>query len=591
MEAQKKVSKGIRRTQIWVELAVLLVVIIVANILSNLYYTRIDLTSEKRYTLTNTSKEIAKKMKEKVYFKLYLDGPMSSKFKQLRNEIRDLAYEFREASGGKFEIEISNPLRYSEKNNEEVKILQKFESIGIFPVRDVDREEDGETSIKNLLPGGEVICGEKVVSVNFLDKDLSINVEENIKRSIQNIEYELANAIKNVTAEKGKQIVFATGNGEMINESIYSFTQELSKSYNLELLNLNVADPNAAAPFADLIKAKPDSAAEVFLHALQRRLNTKDLLIVCKPQQDYSPTELYLIDQFILKGGKVMWLIDPVNIEMDSFSKYSSIMGLDNNLENINELLLRYGVTVGNNLLTDYYCNRIPVSQKGDFANFMYFPLFTSINQTHPITKNLSPVWAQFPATLKLKNRPGLTFTNLLQSSRLTKVINAPATVELQTSFLQARDSSYVLKMNDGIQVSGVLIEGEFGSGFENQKHFTEIPFINRGKSKQIVIADGDVIRNRVSNSRGILPTGYDYFNKITFGNKRFLFNCIDYLIDDNGLIEIRNKDYVLRLLDANKVRNEKTKWQLINLITPVVLVVLLGFVNFFIRKRKYTSR
>lgn len=583
-------GKRVRKTQIWIELAVLLVIIIVVNVLSNMYYTRLDLTSEKRYTLTETSKNLAKKIKEKIYFKLYLDGPMSSKFKQLRNEIRDIAYEFREASGKKFEIEISNPLKNSDKEGDDVKVLQKMESIGITPIRDADQEEEGQTKIKNLIPGAEMISGENVAVINFFSFDVVANVEDNIKRAIQNIEYEIANGIRQVIAEKPQKIAFAMGNGEMVNNNIGSFTLELSKYYDVEALNLNIADPEAGLPFAELMKAKPDSAEHILIHGLQRRLNSKDLLIVCKPEKDYSPTELYMIDQFLLKGGKVIWMIDPVHIEIDSFSKASTVMAMDNGLENINELLLRYGVTVNNALLNDRTCNIIPVDSKGNKTDFMYFPLFTSRNLNHVINKNLGAVWAQFPSTLKIRQRPGITVQNLLVSSPATKVINAPATVELITAFLQARDKDYLAKMTDGVQVTGVLLEGEFTSAFLNQKHYSAIPFINKGKSKQIVIADGDIIRNRVSGSRGMMPTGYDYYNGVTFGNKRFMLNCIDYLIDNNGLIEIRNKDYVLRLLDTNKVRSEKSKWQMINLIIPAIIVILLGFINYFVRKRKYTA-
>lgn len=584
-------KRRLYKTQSLIELVVALVAVIVINALSSFYYKRFDLTQENRYTLSETSRKLSSKIKEKLYFKLYLDGEMSGRFKQLRNEIRDMAFEFREASGGRIEIEVTDPLKDKPKS-EVARILEGFAERGIEPVRDVDMEDGDETRIKYLVPGADLIYQGRTITANFFQFDVSMDIETNIRRAIDNIEYELANALRQCVTTKAKRIVLADGNGEMTDARIGSFTTELSRYYSVEALNLNVADPEAGRPFIKQMEAAPDSADKILLEGLQRRLNTADLLMVVKPLKDYTPAELYLIDQFIMKGGKVIWMIDPVWIEIDSFQRVPTVMAMDRSLENINSSLFSYGVGINSDLLQDLMCNRIPIPAGGrmQMVPFHYFPLFTSKQLSHIITKNLGAVWAQFPATLKVKQKEGVQATPLLVSSVYTRIANAPATVELMTAALTAGDPNIQKQMNGGIKVSGVLLEGTFKSPYRYQRRYTSGKFNESGKSSMVVIADGDVVRNFVSSKGGTFPTGYDRYSQITFANKKFLLNCVDYLIDDNGLIEIRGRETNLRLLDTVKIKDEKTYWQLINVTLPLAGVILFGLLNYFIRRRRYTS-
>lgn len=584
-------KRRLYKTQSLIELVVALVAVIVINALSSFYYKRFDLTQENRYTLSETSRKLSSKIKEKLYFKLYLDGEMSGRFKQLRNEIRDMAFEFREASGGRIEIEVTDPLKDKPKS-EVARILEGFAERGIEPVRDVDMEDGDETRIKYLVPGADLIYQGKTITANFFQFDVSMDIETNIRRAIDNIEYEIANALRQCVTTKAKRIVLADGNGEMTDARIGSFTTELSRYYSVEALNLNVADPEAGRPFIKQMEAAPDSADKILLEGLQRRLNTADMLMVVKPLKDYTPAELYLIDQFIMKGGKVIWMIDPVWIEIDSFQRVPTVMAMDRGLENINSSLFSYGVGINNDLLQDLMCNRIPIPAGGrmQMVPFHYFPLFTSKQLSHIITRNLGAVWAQFPATLKVKQKEGVQATPLLVSSVYTRIANAPATVELMTAALTAGDPNIQKQMNGGNKVSGVLLEGTFKSPYRYQRRYTSGKFNESGKSGMVVIADGDVVRNFVSSKGGTFPTGYDRYSQITFANKKFLLNCVDYLIDDNGLIEIRGRETNLRLLDTVKIKEEKTYWQLINVTLPLAGVILFGLLNYFIRRRRYTS-
>ena len=582
------------RIQSILEFTTLLVIIIVANILGNFYYLRIDLTEEKRYTLSKTSKKLSKELKEKCYFRLYLDGDMSARFKNLRNEIRDVAYEFRELSGGKIEIEVIDP--FEGKQLSEVSgILDDFNQRGVIHQRDIEGEGGNSTTIKNIIPGAEMMYAGKTVAINFYEHDVALDADNNIKRAIDNVEYEIANGLRQCTLDKPKKIAVADGSGEMIDNRVGDFAAELGKYYDVSALNINVADPKSAEPFIDKLKSlsNPEEMGSALINSLQQRLNNNDLLLIIKPAKDYSPSELYLIDQFLLKGGKVIWMIDPVHVEIDSFETNSSIAAMDNQLENINASLFNYGVKMESTLLMDANCNQIPipVGNRPEMIDFYYFPVFMSVSSPHIINKNVGPVWGQFPATLTAKSKTDLNVTPLLSSSPYTKTIQAPANVDLENAYMQSRDDRFRNTLRGGSKLTGVLMEGKFQSPFIYQKHYTGSAFLPNGESKMVVIADGDIMRNGVSGRGGIYPTGYDRFTKTTFANKKFILNCIDYLIDDNGLIEIRAKEKTLRLLDSEKTRLEHTYWQWFNIIAPLFSMMIFGIANNIYRKRKYQIR
>ncbi len=582
----KKTNKKI---QSYINFGVLLLIIIIVNTLSSVYYKRFDLTNEKRYTLSETSIKLAKSLKEKYYFKLYLDGDMSAKFKQLKLEIRDIAYEFREISGKNLEIEIIDPFK-EVKGKEMNEILDVFAQKGIEPVRDMESENPDETKIKYLLPGAELMKDNRTVAINFFEYDVAQTPEENIQRAIDNIEYEIANGLRQVIANQRKNIAVIDGNGEMLDGRVEGFAAELSKYYNVSALNLNTADPESGRPFLKSMEKDPANAGNILVNSLQRRLNLNELIMIIKPIKDYSPTELYLIDQYIMNGGKVMWLVDAVNMEIDSFRNYKEVLAVDYGLENITASLFTYGVGIDNTLLTDLKCNQIPIpaGKRIELVDFPYFPLFGATDMPHIINKNMGTIWCQFPGTLQAKIRTDVTAIPLLSSTPYTKVINIPASVDLENIYMQSRDPKFRETMNQGIKTAGMLLEGKFKSPFVYQKKYTEIPFKAEGTSKMIVIADGDIIRNPVSSSGKFFPTGYDKISQYTFANKKFLLNCIDYLIDNNGLIEIRAKERTLRLLDPEKAKSEKEYWQWYSMTLPIFSIFIFGLVNYFIRRKRY---
>jgi ABC-2 type transport system permease protein len=583
-------KRKLPRIQALTELAVVLATLVIINLLAGQYYSRIDLTAEKRYTLTETSEKLCQKLNDRVYVKLYLSGDMSSKFKRFRNELRDALYEFREASGGKIDIEITDPLE-GKDNKTKSQILDQMEQRGLIPVRDFESEGIDESRFRLLVPGADVVYKDREFSVNFFQYDVSKDPETNINNAIQGLEYELANMVRRCVAENPKKIIIADGSGELSSLQMADLTRELAQYYSVERMNLNVADPESARPFQLDLARNPDSAGLMLMELMQRRLNLADGLIIAKPRQDYSDAELFLIDQFIMKGGKVIWLVDPVAAEIDSLETRSSFLATDMGLSNINAQLFEYGVTLNPNLLMDINANRIP-TPRGEFFTWYYFPLFTSRNLDHPIVKNLGAVWSQFPSTLRAKPRQDVKISNLLVSSPYTKVTGVPARVEFPVVYMQSKDRKFQETMDAGFQTCGVLLEGTFRSPFTFRRKLTSAPFRTECVNSMIVISDGDIARNSVMMRSGKpYPLGYDRFSQITFANKKFLLNCIDYLVDDSGLLEIRSKEFDLRLLDMKKVQDEREYWKWLNMMLPIGFILAFGAFNHFWRTRRYARK
>lgn len=589
-------KKRTHRIKSLIDLTIVIAIVVIANLLSAQYYTKFDLTKEKRYTLSETSKKLAKSVNDYIYIKVYLNGELSSKFKQLKNATLDMLTNFREASGNKIEYEFIDPFA-GKDNKEKQQILQDFEQKGIPPYDDVD-DEDIESQKRNLIiPGAEVFYGTgKSFVINLLKTELGQANEENINQSIENLEYEIAHAIRKCKADQSKRIGFIIGHGELNELQLYDLKKELGSFYRLDNLNIDLRDSAAIALYADKFTENDEENAKIILSGLQNRINQYDAIVVAKPRVDLTREEAFLIDQYMMQGGKSLWFIDALQAEMDSMSKTGRMVAVDYPLENLRELLFHYGVRVNVDLLQDLRCNDIALRDPysaNSYRNFpwVYFPVFTAhpTLSKHPINRNIEGVWSQFGGTIKILNKDNIKATPLLISSDLTKISNAPALVEFSIiDKIRMNDRTFLATFNSGPQVAGVLLEGTFKTAFARRNVRSDLPFIESGKGSIIVIADGDIARNHVSSQGGYLELGKDFITGRFFGNKKFLLNCFDYLLDDSGLIEIRSKEIILRLLDKEKVKEERTYWQFFNLGFPVLLILLFGVVNALLRRRKY---
>ena len=453
---------------------------------------------------------------------------------------------------------------------------------GLQPT-DLRVNKKGESSQLIIFPGALVSYHGKEIPVQLLMAQLQQGSNMVLNNSIQSLEYNLASAIKNLTTAIKPRIAIIEGQGELSDMETIDLHNSLSEFYNVDRVSLNNKINSLA------VRIKTDSSHDVLI-------NKYRAIIIAKPVKPFNERDKFLIDQFIMRGGKVLWLIDPVFASMDSLQKYNSTMGIPNDI-NLEDMLFNYGVRLNINLVQDMNALPIPVKtgQIGnqpqfDYFKWYFFPiLMPSIN--HPVVNGLNAIKTEFLSTLDTVVAPGISKTFLLETSPYSRTVNAPALIDLEILRQQPDERMFT----KGPMPVAVLLEGEFTSAFLYRipPDLAENPSLGfRSKSKptkMIIIADGDLAKNQFHYSQGYpLPLGYDQYTKQTFGNKDLLLNAVNYLCDDSGLISVRSRELKLRLLDTNQVDKQRLFWQLLNILLPVILVSLFGIVKYRIRKRIY---
>ncbi len=570
--------KKIRQDNIY-QLGITMAIIILLAIVSNHLFTRIDLTSDNRYTLSEHTKSMLKDIDDIVYFKVYLDGDLPAGFMRLQNATREILDEFRAYGKDNIQYEFIDPAESPDRRTRNEVFRQLYEK-GIDPTSLQIKEADGGDRQKTIFPGVMVSYRGEEIPVNILKNYVGYSPEGNLNASIQALEYELTFAIHKLTTRIAPKIGFIEGHGELDSMQVNDIAHTLAEFYHLERVPLNGN-----------------------LYSLRDTLNRNkyNLIIIAKPKNAFTEKDKFLIDQYIMNGGRVLWLVDNVNVNMDSLAYSRSTLGLINKL-NLNDQLFRYGVRINPNLVQDMQCAVIPVNtalagQKPKFtpAPWIYFPIIAP-SQNHTITRNLDMVKLQFANIIDTVGEdPNIKKTILLASSKYSRAVTAPILIDLSLISEKIEPSRF----NKSFLPTGVLLEGTFNSVFANRitpllSKNSEIAFKNvSNPTKMIVISDGDIIRNHVhgvGKNMKALPLGYDRFTKQTFGNKELILNCINYLCDMQGLLEARTKEYKLRLLDRPKITKERVKWQIINVVLPVLLVILSGAFFIYFRKRRYAK-
>jgi ABC-2 type transport system permease protein len=428
--------------------------------------------------------------------------------------------------------------------------------------------------------------------------------ETAINKSIENLEYEMANAIRKCLIVKPQKIAFLYGHGEPDDAHLDDLMSSLSDNYAVDRFFFNLRDEQFLRQFigdAETIKDY-DSLGALVIRKTLKMIQQYDGIVIVKPIDALDKDEAYILDQYIMHGGKTIWMVDPLMAEQDSLRRNPKVNFPDYNNENLRTMLFNYGVRLNSNLLLDLNCNNIVLndpSRQGRMVPFawVYYPVFAFQGNNHPIVKNLEVIWGQYSGTLKPIARKDLKITNLLISSDKTKLQDAPAYVDLSI-VANNMDPNYLKTFKQGTQVAGVLLEGDFKSNFKRPDKIYQYPVKESCTNSMIVIADGDIAINPVKRSTGeIFPLGYDRETGRQFANKKFLLNCFDYMFDQSGLIEVRTKEINLRLLNRAKINTppqedecikEKTKWQLVNTVVPVLAVILFGVINSWYRRRKY---
>ncbi len=565
------------------QLALGLLIIILINIISAFVYTRLDLTSEKRYSLSDATKSMLDEIDDLVFFRVYLEGEFPAGFKRLARETREMLDEMR-ACNPNIEYQFINPSE-STDNLERERIYQQLVEKGLNPTDLQVKTKDG-TSKKLIFPGAIASFHGREMPVELLVSQRTTTPEEILNNSIQNLEFALADGIRKLVSHKRPKIAFIEGHGELDKQETADATLALWDYYNVERVRID---------------GKLNSLAERQLKdsTTKKITNKFDAIIIAKPDSAFSDKDKFIIDQYIMRGGKVLWLVDPVSASMDSLQVNAETMGISLDL-NLTDMFFKYGLRLNNDLVMDLNAMQIPVQvgemggqPQFEFFPWYYFPILTPLSE-HPIVKNLNALKTEFISSIDFVNQSAdVKKTVLLSTSRYSRTVNVPVLISL--GIMGEKPDERLFNKQD-IPVAA-LLEGKFESLYANRMppEITEnkdISFRELSKeTKMIVIADGDMIRNQMQFSQGNylpLPLGYDRYTGQQFGNKELILNAMNYLTDNSGLISIRSKELKLRLLDRTKVNNQRTFWQILNTIVPIILVLIFGLMLGFLRKRKY---
>lgn len=539
--------------------------LILINVLAQYLYTRIDFTKEKRFSLTPKSKNILGKISQPITITVFLDGDLPAPFKRLRNATRDLLADYKAYSGKEIKVIFKDPISGLSIPEQDT-LINNLYQLGIEPTT-VNIKNDAGFAQKMVFPMAMLEAGDHQLPLRLLQNlNATGSYEENINNSIQNLEYLFTGAIQKVLSNEHPRIGFTEGNGELPDLSLNDAINSLSESYEVGRVNLNTIDA------AGLDKLK--------------------VLIIAKPQQEFTEAEKYKINYFVMKGGRVVWTIDQVSADLDSLKGSGEQLAFNKKL-NIDDMLFMYGARVNYNLIADANCVEIPLSmgQQGqiELAPWVYYPLLMP-DTAHNLVKNIDAVRGEFSSTVDTIGVKGLKKTVILHSSPFNKVFNAPKLLSLQMVAEQPDPRDYASVP----QNLGVLIEGTFPSVFLNRA----VPAGITGNyavpaqskpNKMIVIGDGDVFKNQLSSKDGsAFPLGFDRYTQKSYGNKALLLNIADYLSNDDNLITLRNKEVKIRLLDKAGLRTEKLQWQLINMALPLLLLISFAIFQHYYRKHKY---
>lgn len=569
----------------------------VITYVSSLFRYRIDLTAEKRFSLTTATKKLLHNLDSTVNIKVFLTGDLPADYKKLSIATDDLLSEFKDLSNNKIEVSFE---KLGEGLPDSVK-AQLYDSLAnkgvVFEQTENISSQNNKATNQLIIPSAMVyyknhppfvidLRSSKKVFKNFdvindvpqEDKEATLNAAEAL------LEFKFANAIDKLTRKYIPVVAYTIGNGEPLpvrDLHVNDLGMSLQNDYRLAIFDLKQGYPDAAQI---------------------------DALLIVKPTKPFTDEDKLKLDQFVMHGGKIVWCIDKLYAELDSLMRsQSDFIAYDRNL-NIDDILFKYGVRINSDLLQDLDCSKIPIvtGHNPDGSPIMqrvpwpYYPFLAATNN-NPVSKNLDRVLPIFPSSIDTVQAPGIQKTILLASDTNSRVLSSPALVSLNS----IKNSSDFLSEYEGTQNRShvpvtVLLEGNFTSLFANRltKNIQDSVANTSGKAftgtaekpaKQIVMSDADIVTNAVSPTSGPLPMGEVPFENYRFANREFLLNCIDYLVSNNGIFQSRNKDFTLRLLDRKKVEEQRTSWQFINIVVPVVVILLFGVIYQWRRKQRYS--
>jgi ABC-2 type transport system permease protein len=575
------VKRSHRKRAAFLQLGLGIVLIVLVNLVSSYLFTRFDLTAERRYSLSKATRMLLRQTKDVVFFKVYLEGDLPPGFRRLANETREMLDEFR-AYNDNIQYEFVDPSG-NPNPKQRADTYKLLTEQGLEPTT-LRVNKKGEASQLIIFPGAIVSYKGKQVPVQLLMSQIGQDPERVLNNSIQELEYNLATGIQVLSARIKPSIAFLQGEGELTQPETADLENALSEYYTVDRITLDHKINSLA------IRMQTDSVTKELV-------NKYRAIIIAKPTKPFDEKDKFLIDQFIMRGGRVLWLLDPVFASMDSLEKYSTTIGIANDI-NLEDLLFNYGARLNDNLLMDLNALSIPMvtgsvgnQPQIEYFPWYFFPILTPLIN-HPIMNGLNAIRTEFVSSVDtVGTEAPVKKTILLTTSRYTRIVNAPVLIDLDI----LRKEPDPKMFDQGPQPVAVLLEGEFASAFlyrippeisENK----ELGFRSKSKpTSMVVIGDGDIGRNQFHFRDGYpLPLGYDQYTHQTFGNKEFLLNVMNYLCDDSGLISVRSRELKLRMLDHSRLASERLTWQMLNVLLPLVLIAVFGIVKTILRKRRY---
>ena len=563
---------------------VFILLIILTNILVSFTDFSLDLTADGKHSISEETIKTLEKVDDIVFIKVYLEGVFPAEFKHLQSEVLNLLSSFKTIADDNLEFEFINP-NEGRNEKEKVDLYKQLVKQGLAPT-DIEIKKAGSSINQIIFPGAIIYYKDKEIAVNFLKNSVTKNAGENINASVENLEFEFISAIYHISKTKTHRIAFLEGNGELSASEVYDITEsvmqdndKLSYHYTIDRFNIKEFE-------IDSITLQADISSQV------KKLTSYKAIIIAKPTIAFNMLDKFIIDQYLMSGGKILWLIDGAKASMDSLQQNKSFIATNNDLK-LSDQLFKYGIRINANLIEDLRSTEIPIVTgysnnipQQSYFPWPYYPLLFSENN-HPISNGLDAIKCDFASSIDtIKNN--INKTILLHSSKQSRISPTPAKVSLGI----LENPPPLTSFNKENLPIAVLLEGEFESVFKNRilPKNQKLNFVSQSKKTQmIVVSDGDLIRNSVSNNGDIYPLGYDRFIKYTYlGNKKFIMNSIHFLCDETGLTQLKSKEIKLRLLDKEKIKNNKTFIQLINILLPLLILLIFAFIFTKMKKKKY---
>jgi len=550
-----------------IDFLLLAVIFILLNVISSQYFFRLDMTEEKRYAIAQASKNSLQQLDDIVFVEIFLEGDLPPGFRRLHRSIRETLDEFRIYSGANIQYKFTDP---GAETNEQLKsrFMMQLAQKGVQPTN-LFANENGKQTEKLVFPGAIISYKGKEQSVVFLKGSAGVSPAEVLNQSVEGVEYELISAIRKINQTQPKRIGIVQGHGETDGLQMQEFHETLRENYAVD----------------KIVLADMQDVASYF-----------DVLVIAQPTKYFSEPDKLKIDQFVVKGGRLLLFIDKAEIKTEKLGTEESMSGTYN--LNLDDLLFKWGLRVNNDLVQDLQSGAIPIvtGMQGDkpqtqLMPWRYYPLLTQFS-SHPIVKNMGAVMGKYMSTIDTVKAQQINKTPLVFTSKYRKILPLPAEINLESARKQPNPAEFVGEP----QIIGILLEGKFKSLYFNRLPVSKqdsIGFkVQSLASKIIVFSDGDFTKNELApDGKQVFPIGFDRYMGKKFANKDLIDNAITYLCDDNGIMNVRLKEVKLRPLDKQKIQNERQKWQSINVLVPVLLVILVGVLKYNLRKSKYERK